>query len=122
MYKIVLVNDDNNARALLRYWLEENGFAVFESADGKAGLELIKAVDPDVVITDIFMPEMNELQLITILDMERPELPIMAATGIEEALESAKESGACDGSLKPIEVEELLSAVQKIIKYLSNPD
>lgn len=113
MFKIVLVDDDNNARSLLRYWLEGNGFAVFESGDGKAGLELIKAVDPDVVSTDIFMPKMNGLQLITILAMKRPELPILAITGIEDALESAKESGARDGLLKPIAVEKLLSAVQK---------
>jgi len=54
-----------------RYLLEKENYVVFEAGDGKAGLKLIEQVSPELVITDVFMPIMNGLQLIEELSQNK---------------------------------------------------
>jgi signal transduction histidine kinase len=103
---LVIVDDDEIVRSLMRAALEQDGFAVTEAADGTAAFELCTAALPDLVIADVVMPHMDGFELCREL-RRRPEtahLPILMATGLDDtpSIEKAYECGATDFISKPI--------------------
>jgi DNA-binding NtrC family response regulator len=110
MAQQILVADDDVAaldglRALLSAW----GFEVQTATDGRQALERIAKTQPALVITDIVMPTMDGLELLTALKIHRPRLPVLVMTGQGDAdmLASATAKGA-DGYLaKPLDLRRL---------------
>src|SRR5271156_168260 len=103
---LVIVDDDEIVRSLMRAALEQDGFAVTEAADGAAAFELCTAALPDLVIADVVMPRMDGFELCREL-RRRPEsahLPILMATGLDDtpSIEKAYQCGATDFISKPI--------------------
>ena len=74
---ILVVDDDEDMRLLLRALLEEHGHAVTEAEDGEKGIEATSE-STDLIITDIQMPKVEGLDLILVLKKRNPELPIIA--------------------------------------------
>jgi DNA-binding NtrC family response regulator len=113
--RIVVIDDEVNAAAALETLLREDGYEVTKANDGKAGLLLVEQQEPDVVLTDLRMPEMDGIELLTRLKQVRPEtlVILMTAYGTVKTAVKAMKLGAEDYLPKPIDVDELEVILQK---------
>ena len=120
MAKILVIEDDKVVAASLATFLRKDGHAVETVHDGIQGLARIAADSPDVVVTDVFMPEMDGLEAIRALRLERPDLPIIAISGggsisSTDVLRMAHALGAKEILSKPILAEQLRNAVKRCL-------
>lgn len=101
--RILIVEDETAFRRALKAYLEDSGFLVEESGNGREGLDRVRSRPPDMVLTDIRMPVMDGLELISRLKQEYPRLPIIAITGTADPQAAATlELGAATCLHKPI--------------------
>ena len=117
--KILVIDDDHLVRYTLSKILQRNGYDVVTASDGKRAMTVFRAEQPDVVITDIVMPEQEGAETILLLRKERPEVRIIAIsggarTGNLDYLDMARALGADDVIRKPFEAEELLSRLARL--------
>lgn len=112
MARILVVDDDQAIRLLLRAMLERRGHAVVEAANGNEGLQYYRAAPTDLVITDIQMPVMDGLQMIQALRGDFPTAQVIAMSGERGQLAAAQTCSQCTFE-KPLSMEEFLDAVQK---------
>lgn len=115
MAKILIIDDQEPIRTLLRQLLEGAGHEVCEATNGRQGLALYKQRLVDLVITDIAMPEMNGLELILELTRGFLNVKVIAMSGDqgeEDNLSAAKLLGARQTLQKPFSMEQFLSAVR----------
>ncbi len=122
-YKVFFVEDEAITREGIRDNVDWNacGFEFCgEAADGEMALSLLRAVQPDVLITDIKMPFMDGLQLSKVVRERMPQVKIIILSGHDE-FEYAQQAinlGVTDYLLKPVTVQKLQSALQKIVVRL----
>ena len=117
---ILIVDDDEMMRAFIRELLLINDFKITEAANGKLGLKEFRENTPDLVITDIIMPEMEGISFIRELRSHNEEIPIIAMTGnvhgrMEEYLEISSQLGADEILRKPIKSQEFLDAIERLL-------
>ena len=105
--KILVVDDEELIRALLRSTLEADGYIVEEAVNGRQALALYRKHPADLIITDIAMPEMNGLELLTELTAKYANIKVIAMSGLDENLAVATLLGACETVLKPFNLDEL---------------
>lgn len=120
MARIVLIDDDEDVRRTLVRMLETAGHEVHEAADGDSGLELSIRVDPQLVITDILMPEKEGIETIMTLKRDHPSLRIIAISGGGRSggmdfLDIARSLGADEVLQKPFRRAELLDLIKRLI-------
>lgn len=116
--KILVVDDDPQIRMLLRDRLEANNYQVIEAENGRLGLESVQRDNPDLVLLDLQMPEMDGMQLLTQLHQKFPELIVVILTAfgsIERAVEALK-LGAHDFLPKPCKPDHILLVVKKALE------
>jgi diguanylate cyclase (GGDEF)-like protein len=117
--RILIIDDDPDIRDVLDLSLSEH-YAIFEAANGKEGLEMVKAKNPDLIITDYNMPVMNGPEFCRQLrhDILLRHLPVIMLTGKGETKDMVTgiESGADDYLVKPFEPETLLARIRMILK------
>jgi CheY-like chemotaxis protein len=109
--RILVVDDDQAIRLLLRAMLERRGHAVVEARNGDEGLQYYRAAPTDLVITDIQMPVMDGLQMMKGLRGDFPTAKIIAISGEKGQLAAAQPCSQCTFE-KPLYMEEFLDAVQ----------
>jgi two-component system response regulator (stage 0 sporulation protein F) len=122
MASIIIIDDQDQVRALLAAILDGDGHNVFEADNGSIGIELYRKHLPDVVITDIFMPDPDGLAFMGALMKEFPEAKVIAMTGgsgEQEILNVAKVLGARQILLKPFTVQQVRDAVHSAIQARS---
>lgn len=115
---ILVVDDDEGMRHLMRRMLERAGFAVVTAAHGREALECIRARLVDVVITDMVMPEMDGIELTRALAAEYPGVPIIAISGVHDwssYFRMAMRLGAKAGLQKPVSPAALVQAVRDLL-------
>jgi two-component system response regulator (stage 0 sporulation protein F) len=112
MATILLVDDERPLRLLLRAALEKDHHQVFEAANGRRGLELYRERAMDLVITDLVMPEMNGLDLISELTRSFVHVKVVAMTGDPSRLATAKRLGASQTLQKPFDIDLFLEIVR----------
>ena len=115
MATILIIDDQESIRALLRTTLEAAGHKVVEAANGRVGLDLYRLKPTDLVITDILMPELNGLDLILALTRQFLHAKVIAISGSGEGknvLDHAKLLGARRTFRKPFSMTQLLDAVK----------
>jgi CheY-like chemotaxis protein len=113
---ILVVDDDEAMRDLLSRMLGRAGYAVETAADGCNALQRFHEHAIDAVVTDLSMPKMNGLELTRALLTERPELPIIAVTGVDASyLRVAIAAGAKAGMQKPIPPGALAQTVRRLL-------
>src|ERR1700690_3536815 len=107
--RILVVDDEVNARSALTELLRDDGYVVEAAADGFKALGKMADFAPDLVLTDLKMPGMDGIQLLGKLHEQDPELPVvvMTAFGEVETVVNAMRSGARDYLNKPVNVGEL---------------
>ena len=117
MTKILVIDDEVLVRQTLARILAGSGYQVIDAKDGNDGIEAVRRERPDLVITDILMPEKEGLETIMELRRESPATKIIAIsgggdTGNLEYLQAARRLGACDALAKPFGAHELLQHVR----------
>jgi cyclic di-GMP phosphodiesterase len=101
---ILTIDDESLIRESFRFFLEDHGYQVLEAENGRVGLEMIHAGQPDLVLLDLRMPEVDGLAVLKEVHKHYPDLPIIVISGtgfIGDAVEAMK-SGAWSYLLKPI--------------------
>jgi DNA-binding response OmpR family regulator len=114
---VLVVDDDEDIRALLRTLLERTGAVVYEAPDGREGLREFHAHRPDLVILDVSMPELDGWQMLDrIRDMS--DVPVLMLTARSEELERVRglHAGADDYVTKPFGKQELIARVQALLR------
>ena len=120
MALILVIDDEEGIRALVRDILEKEGHKVIEAANGIVGLELFNQNRPDLVITDIFMPEKEGTQTILELRKSYPNVKIIAISGGAiaqsfDVLGTAKIFGALRVLAKPFHPKDMRQAVKELL-------
>ncbi len=115
---ILVIDDQECVRLLLKLVLEGAGFHVAEATNGRHGLELFRERHADLVITDIAMPEMNGLDFMLELTKAFLDVKVIAMTGASsEELQKAKLLGARQVFQKPFNTQAFLRAVQYELRH-----
>ncbi len=115
--KILVVEDDESMRELLRMHLSAAGYEVRVAEDGIAAGYVVLQSTPDLIICDIEMPNMDGLQFVAALreDKSLPKIPVIFLTSHEEDDARARELGACAFLTKPVLADWLLTEVQRAL-------
>lgn len=120
MATVLVVDDDDLVRSTLRVILERAGHDVHEAANGQMATSFFRDKRPDVVITDIYMPEKDGLEVVMELRRIQPDVKIIAISGggpnVETGLlGSAQIFGAKRTLFKPILPDVLLATVDEVL-------
>lgn len=120
MNHILVIDDEDAVRTLLRNYLESEGYSVCMARDGKQALQLFDQYPADLIITDVFMPEQDGLEVLAALRRKRSAIPVIVISGggrmyVHDVLHIAKTLGATRVLDKPIALELLLTTVQELL-------
>lgn len=115
MVKVLIIDDDDKLRTLVRDALIDEGYHVDEASGGWAGLKCCEIMMPDIVITDILMAEGEGIETILELSRRAPLLPIIAMSGKIDYLRNAQNLGASRVLAKPFRMPQLLQIVDDLI-------
>ena len=116
--KILIVDDDPQIRMLLKDRLKMNGYKVAQAENGVQGLDLIVKENPDLVLLDLMMPEMDGMEVLNRITRDYPDLIVVILTAfgtIEKAIEAMK-LGAYDFLPKPCQPDHILLVVKKALE------
>ncbi len=103
--KLLLIDDDEVVRASLAAYLEDSGFQVLQAGNGLQGLEVFEREQPDLIICDLRMPQIDGLELIRRISQINSEMPVIVVSGagvMSDAVEALR-LGAADYLIKPLE-------------------
>jgi DNA-binding response OmpR family regulator len=117
--KIVLAEDNSTLSLLLKFRLEKEGYILLVAADGKEAIELIEEQDPELILTDIMMPFISGLEVIShVRNKLNKQTPIIvfSAAGQEEMVLKAFNLGANDFMGKPFSPNELVIRVKRLLR------
>ncbi len=120
MQKVLVIDDDSLVRDTIVRILERKGYQVLVACDGLRGLRMFRSEQPDLVITDIIMPEKEGLETIRDIRAECPDVKIIAISGGArignmDFLEMAGKLGASEIIPKPFDPSELISIVARCL-------
>lgn len=113
--RILVVDDEQSVGELIKILLTRDGYEVATAENGREGLKQVDILHPDLVITDITMPDMEGIELITILRKQHDDLPIVAMSGNvvgRSFLKVTEVLGAAATLHKPFSTQELVDVVR----------
>ena len=117
MARILVIDDDQTHRRIIREILLARGHDLTEAEDGNQGLRLQRQHEFDLIITDIVMPGMEGLEMVRELMRLNPSLRIIAISGHREGfLQAAENFGAMATLQKPFEPDELAGCVESCLQ------
>ena len=127
MARILVIDDDATIRLSLKLALEDADHQVEEAANGLEGIDRFRVNPSDLVITDIFMPEKEGMELIDEIKRDHPETKIIAISGggrmnPDDYLTIARRLGADRTLLKPFDIDLLLDTVDGLLKSNGSGD
>ncbi|HUA52963.1 MAG TPA: sigma-54 dependent transcriptional regulator [Candidatus Sulfotelmatobacter sp.] len=117
-HSVLLVDDEPKMRDVLSTALEGFGYRSLPAANGEAALDLLEHEDIDLVLTDLRMPAMGGLDLLSAVKRRDPNLPVVLMTAygsVKDAVQAMKE-GAFDFVVKPFEIDELAAVLGNALK------
>lgn len=119
---VLVIDDETVLRDSIADYLEDNGYTVYRAENGRRGLELFDCHHPDVVLTDLRMPEVTGMEVLEAVARQSPETPVIIISGtgdIAQAIETVRR-GAWDYVVKPI--QDALILEHAIVKSLEKAD
>jgi CheY-like chemotaxis protein len=120
--KVLLIDDDPDVRNTVRELLIEMGYDVQTANSGKAGIEMLDAAQPDLVIVDFAMPEMNGAEVAKIIHHSRPALPILFVSGHADTSALQDAVGNAPLLRKPFRPADLATAMEETLRLASAQD
>ena len=116
--RILIVDDEPAARSGLEKLLRTSDYDVTSAADGVEALEIATTFAPDVVVTDLKMPNMDGMTLLTKLREQDRDLPVVVATAFGDMSNAvdAMRKGAADFITKPIDIDVLTLAIDRAVE------
>ena len=115
---ILIVDDNADARFMLKTVLEAQGFVIACAEDGQAALSMIRANQPDLIISDIQMPNLNGIELIKILrsQSETKDTPVLVTSAQHSGvLADAMKAGGTAATTKPVQLESLIKLITQLL-------
>lgn len=117
--KILIIEDEPDAAALLKMHLEKHGYEVLSAEDGREGYRLARTRAPDLILLDLMIPEMDGFWVCSMVKSNKKfaGIAIIALTARSAAddMKTAKKCGADDYVVKPFEFSELLLKIKGLI-------
>lgn len=117
--KIVLAEDNSILLLLLKFQLEKEGYKLLIAVNGKEAVDLIEEHNPDLILTDIMMPFISGLEVISHvrnkLNLKTPII-VFSSAGQEEMVLKAFDMGATDFMSKPLSPAELVIRIKKLFR------
>src|SRR5438552_17175626 len=116
--RILIVDDEANARTALADLLRDEGYSVETAADGFKALPKLEELAPDLLLTDLKMPGMDGIELMRKARERDPEIVavVMTAYGAVDTAVAAMRQGAADYLTKPINVDELVIVIDRALE------
>ena len=118
--KVMIIDDDPTTRSFLDRILRKQGFQIRQAQDGKEALEQLRITQPDLIISDIIMPELDGFKLFTALreSKETEEIPFIFLSVKSDPVDQLKglRMGADEYLVKPFVAADILEAVDKVMK------
>src|SRR5512138_283975 len=117
--RILVVDDEEGIRMMLRAVLEEEGYEIFEAADGPEAVKAVERGPLDLILLDIRMTRMDGIETLAEIRKISPFVPVLMMTAyatVKTAVEALK-AGAFEYLAKPLDIEELKILVQKALEY-----
>ena len=116
--RVLIVDDEPSARSGLAKLLEQEGYEVETAADGVLALELVAERAPNLIVTDLKMPNMDGMALVAKVREQNPEIPTIVTTAFSDVSSAvqAMRAGAEDYLTKPIDFDSLLLAVERALQ------
>jgi DNA-binding response OmpR family regulator len=118
--KLLIVEDEESIRFLLRQNMEFEGYDVVEAEDGEEGLRQAQSCDPDLILLDLMLPKMSGMEVCKRLRASGNQVPIIMLTARGEQMDKVigLKTGADDYLTKPFDVLELAARIEAIIRRL----
>jgi len=114
--RILVIEDDPDVLAMLIKHLEYLDYAVITATDGMEGLKQLQSAEYDLVITDIVMPYVSGVGVVTALKEKRPHIPVIAITGYGKEPEAAAVERKADLVLaKPVKMSTLKGYIEQLL-------
>ena len=119
---VLLVDDDQEFRKAMKRMFERSGYAITVAADGQEALEILSRDTFDLIISDLRMPNLDGVELMTEISRQRLTTPIifLTAFGEVESYMDLMNLGAFEYIHKPVKSQEILSVAKKAIEGFSN--
>lgn len=120
MARIIIIDDQDAIRSIVRRTLERHGHTVVEAPDGQAGMRLLLEQPVDLVITDIFMPGQDGIETLRAVRKDFPGVPVIVMSGGSrigdlDLREAAEVLGAVRTIQKPFGAHEILKVVSEVL-------
>ncbi|PKK99982.1 MAG: DNA-binding response regulator [Tenericutes bacterium HGW-Tenericutes-1] len=116
--KLLIVEDQNELRSLLKKRLNEAGYIIDDAADGETALDFLSYSAYDVIILDIMIPKINGLEILKQLRSKKNATPVLLLTAKDTIQDRVKglDMGADDYLVKPFAFEELLARIRTLLR------
>lgn len=116
--KILIVDDQNGIRILLMELFGNEGYQMYQAANGKAALEVVEKDNPDLVLLDMKIPGMDGLEILKHIKSTHPHIKVimMTAYGELDIIKQAKDLGAISHFTKPFDIDEMRNVVDQNLK------
>ena len=121
--KILIVEDETKLARFVELELKHEGYTVFVANDGRTGLELFEASQPDVVLLDLMLPELSGIEVCRRI-RKTSDVPVIMLTAKGEVMDKVigLDSGADDYMTKPFAIEELLARIRAALRRTPSAD
>lgn len=119
MTKIVLIEDDKLIVRIIEFILQKEGYSIFTANDGNEGLQIIKEIKPDLILTDIMLTYKSGLEVTSISKKLYPTIPIIVISALgkeDETVQKAFKLGIDGFVAKPFKPTELVVLIQETLK------
>lgn len=118
--RILIIDDEENIRELLKYNLQKEGYDIFEAADGLAAVSMAKQEKPDLLVLDLMLPGLDGLEVCRTLKSQQDTaaIPIIMLTAKNEEVDKVLglELGADDYLTKPFSTRELVARIKAVLR------
>ena len=120
---ILIIEDEQNIVDILKFNLKKEGFETLEAYDGATGLELALTANPNLILLDVMLPQMDGYEVCRKIREEHSQVPIIMLTAREEELDKVLglELGADDYMTKPFSMRELTARVKANLRRVAPP-
>lgn len=115
MKKILIIEDDKMIKTILQFMLNREGYQTDFAIDGKEGMEKLNSFNPDAVITDVMLPYLSGIEIVSLSKKLNPNRPVFVVSSLGNesvTVEKAIEQGANEILSKPFNPEDILEKLR----------